>query len=397
MSSSTTIQALSKRDLHNEDDNLDDFQSLLITLPMESTKYSFIGMFLARVLNLKDESLMMDFNTTFKPPANKRPVEVLPHIAVPFDLWLNQDVTIQHVKLKNAVLKEVNSMLQSYAEMLKTKKLFLLDEHTLLSLEKRINDYRLLDFVKQELELRFDSLREDDEYEHEDVGTMASLKRSTVLELIMLQRPVSTASSINRISTFSRDLMVGKRKFSFLGQHHSPTLPVVDDARRASLLPTTPVQTLPVLQQLPQFGMTKDGLPHSFLSKSKFYNKIKKRRELYSLIASTPTSISSGASNPSRRKSSTYDPHDSSGNNFKSVIQVTHLQRIENQRDKQEYYYQAKLLDLKTHFFLGYIGRSGSRANLLRIMEFIKNYVFKFIVVDIAHMIIDYGHRKAGN
>lgn len=403
----STLQPVCRSERKDDLDpiTVDAFQALLLSMPLESSKYAFISMFLARMLNVPNDKAIVDAATS--PPSTTQsargtPAEILPQVAVPLDLWLRPDVSILNLKLKVAILREVNSVLLGYAESLQTNELFLLDEIALMSLEKRISDCNLLDFNRLEPQRGFDGIREDDEYELDDaIGPMPPLKRSTVgtdtmlLPQSALTRPLSTASSINRISTLSRDLMGGKRKFSFLGQHHSPTLPAAEDQRRASYHPTTPNRTLPVLQPLPQFG---NGNSNGFLSKSKLYNKIKKRRELYSLIGSTPTSVSSSASQPSfRRKSSAYDMHEAANGSAKPVDEASAFQLIENQRDKHEYYVQAQMLGEKSNFFIGYIGRSGSRANLLRIMEFIKNYVFKFITVDMAHMIIDYGHRRAGH
>ncbi|SGZ50766.1 CIC11C00000001634 [Sungouiella intermedia] len=390
--------------------NLDDFKSLHVSTPIESTKFAFISMLLSRVLNLKSDTLLLECSTT-EPPAllrNKPSPELLPQIAMPPDLWLIPELVIRNAVLKAAILREVNTLLLLYIESLQTNELFLLDDALIASLEKRIADSNLAVFAyKHEPEPLFDSLHEVEEFEENDTTEEYSvfLRRSVSgnHELMMSKassRPMSTTSSKNlhRLSSFSREFVANKRKFSsFLGQH------TLSEEDRLTLLPTTPLQNLPVLNPLPQLPTPtphKDGSGAQALAnglfKSRIYSKIKKRRELANSVVSTTTSLSSINSSPSLRRKS------NAGNAFeadfttpgKTSPPLNEMQRIENQRRKHEYYLQTKMFGELSNVLTGFLGKSGLRANLMPLMDFIKNSVFRFILVDICQMIVDYGHFK---
>lgn len=391
----------------DDDFIFDKFLSLQVSVPLESTKYAFIGMLLERMLNLKDEGVILDGNAQKRETNGKKqkPVEILPQVAVPSNLWLQNEIGVKNVKVKNTLLKEINTMLLQYVDVLKTNDRFLIDETTLIYYEKIVTAYNFLEFARHEQ--RFDPLIEDEEDEHEYAELVASgrtrLVHATELPINPISttssRPVSTASrSLNRISTLSREFLHLKRKRSFLGTSQS-TEQTDEELKAPISQPSTPQQrVLPVLLSAPQFY--KDpfalSLANGILSKSRIYNKMIKKRELYSLASSTfsaPTSISSVNSNASlRRKSNPYELNDKLQ---QTLLPLSAVQRIENQKDKHEYYIQARGLAANTNALVGYLGKPGSRAMLIRLMEFIKNSVFKFIIIDISLMIIDYGHLKA--
>lgn len=386
--------------------NLDDFKLLNLSVSLESTKYAFISMLLSRVLNLKSEALLLDPQATEQGPKQKvaRPVELLPLVAVPNDLWLVQEITIRNSQTKTSILREVNALVLLYVEALKENKLHLIDEPLLLSLEKRITEFNFTDFNnKLDIEHGFDALNEAEEYEESTIDENYSVfsRRSIIGMPDARPRPMSTASSknINRLSTMSSTFGVNKRKFSILGQ---PSLPVAEEERHP-LQPTTPTKTLPIMNALPRFSnghrelnFSAHSIASGILSKTKIYSKMKKRRELANLVVSTATTLSSVSSAPSyRRQSTQYDGDLKSPARFNNT-QVSAVQKAENQRSKHEYYLQTKILGELTKSLVGYLGKSGLRGNLMRLLEFIKNYVFKFILVDICHMIVDYGHHKLG-
>lgn len=463
--------------------SLDDFALLQIAVPLESSKYSFIPMFLGRVLNLENDLLLLDLSPQKTKP--KRPVEVLPQVLVPLDLWLIQDIGIRQLRLKTAILREVNSLLLLYAEQLRADRVFLIDDAALAAVERRVVENRLIDFSGRDASPeRFDALSEADELddtpdEQADEEYLLFLHRSTADAPDTLSRastrPASASGSLHRILTFLRELVGSKRKFTFLtlSSHeerlqkspvslptmaHSPafnsqtnssvispsngsingslhtannsnsdtmrsghenghggnpygSLGVRDghsyssrdvsstqgihnnNHRTLVLLPTTalPVMpttqrahTLPLLHAAPPMPAPKEllhGLASGFLAKSRIYSRMKKRRELGQLVASTATSVSA-ASTPSQRIRQ------------EEQNQLTASQRAENQRGKHEYYLQTKLLAELTQVLVGYLGKSGVRASLVRLMEFIKNSVFKFILVDMCQMVLDYGHNQ---
>lgn len=385
---------------------LEDFKSLHLSVPLESTKYAFISMFLRRVLNLRSHMLIQetaDLKAQISSRA-KHPVEILPQVTVPSDLWLVHDIVIRNISVKTTILHEVNTLLLLYVDSLQTNELFLIDEFLLLSLEKRINDQNLGDFNnKQDPEPYFNSLNEEEEYEENaDEDESVFLRRTVtgVSDLILSRAtslPLSTTSSKNgnRLSNFSRELVANKRKFSFLSL---PPLPVATEEKQL-LQSTKPVQTLPELNALTQLSpgqkdtFSAHSIANGLLSKSRIYNKMKKRRELANLVASAPNSITSASSDPLSRGKS--NPHELDAKiSFNTAFQLSAAHRAENQRRKHEYYLQTKILGELTQILVGFFGKSGLRANLIRLMEFIKDSVFKFILVDICHMLVEYGHHK---
>lgn len=398
-----------------DDYDLDKFLSLLVSVPIESTKYAFIGMFLKRILNLKDESVILDANAYERKPDSSRkkrkPVEILPQIAVPPKLWLQHDIVVKNMKIKSSLLKEINSMLLEHVELLRSNAMFLIDETSLSYYEKILVAYNFLEFGRNHN--RFDPLREDDEFEDDDGSSMLSLTRARSLFFPDLNnapfnpasysRPPSIGShkSVNRISTLSRDFLSSKRKQSILG-HLAPALQNSDDERRRLVSQTSmngQLKSQPNLNSSGQFQDEKlkdHSITNSILSKSKIYNRIKKRRELYSLVSSalsTPISVTSVNSSPSFRRTS--GVYDGEGRSHHLYSPLSASQRIENQKDKHEYYVQVRRLAENTNALVGHLGQPGSRAMFIRLMEFIKNSVFKFIIIDVSLMIIEFGHLKA--
>lgn len=375
--------------------NLDEFQGLLLSVPIESTKYSFISMFIGRVLNLANDLDILDPAAVLR-VAGKPPVEILPQIAVPSDLWLRGDVAIRAAKVKTAILKDVNLMLQQYLDALQSESFFLIDDDNIRMFEKRIADYNFLDFTLPQLHPNFEPFSEHEELELENGETPKDPLRPES-ELLFPSKPAS-APAPNRLSAISRDIM-GKRKLSFLGHYPqskpgsqpagSPMSPTDDDKSASS--PILPLA--PAFNKFPASSSPKSSPVNGLLFKSKIYNKIKKRRELYSLAYSSTTSLSSANSKSSHRHKSL--PYDSPDMNFpsKHTPQASHAQRIENQRDKHEYYLQARAFAENINKLVAFIGKSGSRANLMRILEFVKDSVFKFMVVDVCHMTLARGVR----
>lgn len=391
--------------LDTESFSLDEFKSLHISTPLEASKYSFISMFLSRALNLSSDTLLLDSAGAdlHNGSRTKLPVELLPHVAVPADLWLVHDIVIRALLVKIPILREVNALLLLYAESLRTGELFLIDEALLVHLENQIVHNHLFDYTIHDPEPPFESLAEVEEFEeHPDEESSVFLRRSVSLSSGMpglsraSSRSVSNShKSFNRISSFSRELVGNKRKTSLISL--PPSLPVAKE--EPSISPGSSPLGLPVLPTTPQFSsshrdsnFSAHSIASGLLSKSRIYNMMKKRRELANLVTSLPASVSSANSTPSTKRKS--HPYDTDSKNGLRVSRLTAVQKAENQRQKHEYYLQVKMLGELTHTLVGFLGKSGLRANLMRLMEFIKNCVFKFILVDICHMIVDYGHYK---
>lgn len=371
---------------------------------LKQLKYAFMSMLLLRVLNLEDEqTIVLGTALEMAKLAQKSPPEILPQIAVPPTLWLQEDVVLHELKIKVALLREINGMLQKNVQSLLSEELFLLDDTTLMYYEKLLNAYDFLKFNKPAP--LFDAFREDDEYEdYDDDSSMSAypsymdtnLGRTSISELARpgsFARLVSSGSYKSRMSTLSKDF----RKLSFLklngheDKEDTPPLPILPiSAPQRSMLATAFSR---------DSQGSRDSLLHNhrdqlnaLLSKSKFYNKLRRRDSTasYSSAVSTPTSVTSNASNPSTRRKS------SLGFGDKKLRQrLTESQKQENQRNKLDYYVQVKELEENTKQLVGFLAKPGSRASLVRLMDFVKNNVFRLVLIDVSSMIVEYTHLKA--
>lgn len=82
---------------------------------LKQLKYAFMSMLLLRVLNLEDEqTIVLGTALEMAKLAQKSPPEILPQIAVPPTLWLQEDVVLHELKIKVALLREINGMLQKF-------------------------------------------------------------------------------------------------------------------------------------------------------------------------------------------------------------------------------------------------------------------------------------------
>ncbi|KAF3991870.1 hypothetical protein FT663_01998 [Candidozyma haemuli var. vulneris] len=363
-----------------------------------------MSMLLLRVLNLEDEQAMVGASAAAKAKLDEaEPPEVLPQITVPSTLWLQEDVVLAESKIKVALLREINSMLQKNVSTLQSEELFLLDDTTLMYYEKLLTAYDFLKFNRPAPS--FDALREDDEYEEYDDASSVSVypshpdsisRRTSASELA---RPGSSARSLSsgsyksRMSTLSRDF----RKLSFLGLNGHPESP---SHEKEDVSPPSPISPLSAPQRsfsASTFQPASSSHPHrdqlnALLSKSKFYNKLRRRDSAasYSSALSTPTSMTSNTSASSVRRKS------SQGFTEKQPKKrLSDAQKQENQRSKLEYYVQVRELAENTKILVSFLGKPGSRASLVRLMDFVKNNVFRLVLIDISSMIVEYAHLKA--
>ncbi|KAM9888666.1 hypothetical protein OXX69_013015, partial [Metschnikowia pulcherrima] len=85
-------------------------QALSLSATFENTKYSFMSMFISRVLNLRDENQIS--NPTLDASTKRSPnAEILPQITIPQDLWQASEISIKNVKEKTEALEAANAIL----------------------------------------------------------------------------------------------------------------------------------------------------------------------------------------------------------------------------------------------------------------------------------------------
>ena len=319
--------------------------------------------------------------------------ELLPNILFPKDIWLMDIISIKDVQIKTSILMEIVKMMNTE----------LLGEKDLSSIETSMNYYvkLLMAYKVYDVPVRVSSVYTPPDFslkEEDDEDPLAVLKPTATYNSTHSQ----SAPNINqllpkRISGASRerDLLNSskKRLLTFLG-HDSWSSSYSDVS-------------------------VNDEKP-SFMTKSRIYNKLKKHRDLSSSINSNSSAsllsnrssvvtTSSVNSNKSRRRASSTAPSDLNESRLSASRQIvpqavilTQEQRFENRKYKHEYYIQlCSLLDVcnKMVSFLNHNETHSSNvlissSKLITFMDFIKTKVWKFIVIDIFQMILDYAKLK---
>lgn len=318
--------------------------------------------------------------------------ELLPNIVFPEDIWLMDIISIKDIQIKTSILMEIIKMINTE----------LLGEKDLSSIETSMNYYvkLLMAYKVYDVPVRVSSVytppdfslkEEDDEDSHTVLKPTATYNSTHSQSAPNINQPL--AKRISGISR-ERDLLNSskKRLLTFLGHDSSSSYSDVS---------------------------VNDEKP-SFMTKSRIYNKLKKHRDLSSSINSNSSAsllsnrssvmtTSSVNSNNTRRRASSTAPTDINESRLLASRQIvppavvlTLEQRIENRKYKHEYYIQlCSLLDVcnKMISFLNHNETHSSNvlissSKLVKLMEFIKTKVWKFIVIDISQMILDYAKLK---
>lgn len=321
---------------------------------------------------------------------------------MPSDLWLQPQICIPSISLKISVLKEVNTLLRESLEAIQTGELPPFNEASITLLERQIKTSNLLEFPRldSEAEMRFDSLNEADEDQTslEEESPVSEKRHTPILDLrsFSLSSNASSLKSSNRtrMSSFSRDLKTSTRKFSFLALPNSKIGPP-DDESRMHTPPQTPPLTLPISATTSGLNSSLRDSSHSLanglLAKSRLYSKIKKRRELAALATSSTTSTAVATpTTPSMRRASAPELPDAR----RGSSQISLSRQFDSQKDKHEYYCLLRSLATYTREILKFLNQRNPKSSLVQLMEFIKTIVFKFVIIDVTHMIIDYGHLR---
>ncbi|CUM48930.1 uncharacterized protein AC631_03146 [Debaryomyces fabryi] len=381
------------------------FQSLSLSIPVDTAKYKKMYLFLSKVLNVSDENVILETEEQGRQYIlNKEPIEVLSRVYLPHDTWLKGEVTIKDIKIKSNMLLEINNMIEK--ELPRTiDEVVQIDDNVLNYYEKLLTAFKVYEIPCNDTESRHnsidDSLREEEEEEDTSIYDSNEISRT--------QTNVSTASLKTRLSIFNgyssrrnSSMSTKKRILSNAGQAN-------DNDVNSMLNSSGPIKNE---------EERKQGL-NNILAKSRIYNKLKKHRLTGSVTSnisspsSTPysnrnsigTTMTNNSYNSKRRGSSSLaSPEITEGRilNIPSPkenqpIILTSVQKLENQRDKFEYYSQMKRLKFLTRRVIKHLDHSQESYDLVKILEFVNKCVVKFIFIDISQMIILYGQRKAYN
>ncbi|KAI5965117.1 hypothetical protein KGF57_000910 [Candida theae] len=489
-------------------------------------KMSSVCRFLDQLVNLKDahsiiqnpkdfsfyKSLEQEYklNTHCEPKHDSHDdafSSVAAHLAIPFDLWLRDEICIKDINVKVTMLKEINGMInaelkdmsnQSTLEVTLNYYSKLLTAYNFYEIPARNTTYKQLTSNDHDQNYKFhDSINEELEVNKHRVSS------ATDFDFGSLEKPYfhnsnnsssevnsnsnSNSNSNNHNSNNSRASISSnssrKRFSSFLnggnsnkeGANVSTSPPEQRDAshRRSQLsTPTTPPQ--PQFKNFsttstpstsfsyhqhqhqsdrsptPKSRLSEDanGTPNSLnsgvnsiLSKSRLYNRIKRNRESGSSVnsnlshqsnSSNRNSVTTNASGSSRRKSSvtnvkhlfggagstsgnaslagdvssfdssrTLMPPDSLYSN--EYVVLTKQEKLENSKEKHEYYRQVEELVKQSRWVLSILfnssGPSSDKDNskLEKLIDFITSKVFQFILIDAITMILTYCDLKCCN
>lgn len=379
------------------------FQSLSLSIPVDTAKYKKMYLFLSKVLNVSDENVILESEEQGRQYIlNKEPIEVLSRVYLPHDTWLKGEVTIKDIKIKSNMLLEINNMIEN--ELPRTiDDVVQIDDNVLNYYEKLLTAFKVYEIPSQEAESRHnsigDSLREEEEDDDTSIYDSNDISR--------IQTNVSTASLKTRLSIFngyssrrSSSISAKKRILSNVGPSNDNDVNSISNGSKKNE------------------EERKQGI-NNILAKSRIYNKLKKHRltgpvtSNISSPSSTPysnrnsvgTTMTNSSYNSKRRGSSTFaSPEITEGRilNIPSPMEnqpiiLTSIQKQENQKDKFEYYSQMKRLKFLTRRVIKHLDHSQESYDLVKILEFVNKFVVKFIFIDISQMIILYGQRKAYN
>lgn len=424
------------------------FQSLSLSIPLDPSQFDYIKQFIQRLLNVEDVDRISNpepITTTYHDKSH----EILPDICFPNDIWLRDNITIRDIKLKVTMLNEVVAMLKN--ECLRFNEP--VDDTTLLYYQKVLVAYKLYDTptkphyssdlandfsVKEEVE------EDNEEYQidegrslnrtHSNGSSVASLRthmsffshsstnlngnsssnsNGNAINFNTLNGNQPSNISSKRGSTGSKENgMTRKRFLSFIGNNHQ------SNGNASTAQPTTMAYVIdpnaPV-EEVSEEEQKKQQALNGILSKSRIYNKIKKNRELSSSVNSnvsipslayssrnsvSTTATASSNVSKSRRSSNITSPDNSelkhaSFNPIPIFATYSLTQRQENQKQKYEYYNQVTQLLKIIEQILHHLRLDHKDAKAFKLMDFIKRFIFKFIVFDASEMVVTYGEIEA--
>ncbi|CUM52290.1 unnamed protein product [Debaryomyces tyrocola] len=382
------------------------FQSLSLSIPVDTAKYKKMYLFLSKVLNVSDENVILQTEEQGRHfIMNREPIEVLNRVYLPHDTWLKGEVTIKDIKIKSNMLLEINNMIEK--ELPGTiDQVVQIDDTIINYYQKLLTAFKVYEVPCQQDESRHDSI--GDSLKEEDDEDEASLYDSN--DISRTQTNISTASLKTRFSIFNgyssrrNSSMSTKNRVLSTGGQSTDT----NDAN-GIIYPNGTVKNE---------EERKQGL-NNILTKSRIYNKLKKHRLTgsvtsnisspsntpYSNRNSVSTTVTNNSYNSRRRGSSSFASPEITEGRILAIPSpkvdqlpiLTAIQRQENQRDKFEYYSQMKRLKFLTRRVIKHLDHSQESYDLVKILEFVNKYVVKFIFIDISQMIILYGQRKAYN
>lgn len=391
------------------------FQRLTLANPPDYNKYSVIVNFLLTVLNLNSSVLngtndIDEFNFGSKQ-------ELLPNIAFPPDTWLRDSIVIKDCKIKSSILGGIITWLSQEVENDQE-----LDEARLSHFETLLIAYNIYEVPnKSSNESIYPpptvSLNEEDENDEETLADSYKSDKSSdqqSLQASSIYTRTSLPSQLKRMSSFSREIISSRKRLSTLLGHDNS-----DGTLSAALGVSFGAKISPRHSrsqwQVDMAEHNKQALI-SLVSKTKIYSKLSKKRESSSSNNSrnsvqTQSNRSSVLTNnlvATRSSSSSFGrtlalPSTDSINESRLPGQFqisTADQKKENRKLKFDYYAQLyKFLQITDLILKNLQGDRADYNKSIRLLEFIKKKIFKFVVIDVSQMVLDYavlGRKQTG-
>ncbi|CCG24995.1 hypothetical protein CORT_0G03180 [Candida orthopsilosis Co 90-125] len=509
-------------------------------------KMSSICLFFDQVINLNNSETILQKSKDFqfyktlqqeydlKPHAREAGkvndelfTSIGPHLAIPFDLWLRDEICIKDIKVKITMLKEINGMVDAELKDVTNQSSFevtlnyygkLLTAYNFYEVPMRNSAYKQLtgsasasrngngsgngnsgsfhDQIDEELEFNRDRMsnsspdfdfgylekpfyRSHSNQSNDSQSNAHHNKRTSTSSISSKKRfssfltggSGSNHRDGSNVSSSSPDLRDGSHRRS---QFSTPTTPPQPQFKQF-LTSTPPSSSHHYLQQqdgspTPKSHLYEDsnGTPtssnnnsmsvNSILSKSRLYNRMKRNRESGSSVntntshqsypsnrSSVATTASGGgggavtSSGGSRRRSSvtnvkhlfgggnnsgsgsgngngngsgsgdvssfdssrTLMPVDSYPQSTENIV-LTKEEKLENCKDKHEYYIQVDQLVKESRRILHILFNSSDSSikentKLGKLVDFVTTKVFKFVLIDLVSMILTYCDLKCCN
>ncbi|CAH2350682.1 hypothetical protein CLIB1423_02S02718 [[Candida] railenensis] len=462
------------------------FQSLSLSIPIDTAKYQYICQFLERVLSLKDErSILID--TSEGVNLKLGCVELLPNVSFPLDAWVNDQIVVRDIRIKNSLLNEINSLIEKEVANTQSGTPVRIDGNVISYYEKLLVAYRFLEAPIMQVNssptnstsYRTDyPLREEEDEENDDVviartisnqsstnslsktyhslfGNGNSANTNSIISGPTLNHNSSIANgtSLNGNNNISNGNALNNNNGNNINSHNTGNNNMNNNSSNNSghrLTFTRKKRFSTLLGQSAQASDTnlneqngyyedeekKHQNLNGLLAKSRIYNKLKKNRDSSASstsVISNPTSLSHSNRNSiattmtssTKRRGSIQTPEmliesrssviygGSSGgaggvgmsasggytsasrhSSIYSIPGLTPSQRQDIQKSKFDYYVQLKKLLRLTKQVLAVINDSFESRDMLNLVEFIKRYVMKFIVIDMNEILLEYVEHK---
>lgn len=414
------------------------FESLQLSIPIDVSQFDYIKEFLINFLNLEDPTKILQSEDVSGKYYNVDVTkEILPGITLPNDIWLRSNINVRDIKVKISILTEINSMIEK--ELEKTDEI--LDDTVLLYYKKLLMAYKFYETPKRNSFRHYsiDSLKEEEEEETDEytVDENKSLNRTVSNQSsttsLRTHHSYFSHSSNNNVSSHSnqsnnfnynnlnsssgkrnsssRENILSRKRFSSLMGNQSqsqsqsqpqPTSQITSPISGTFNLNSNGGQVfnLEYEDEEPEEDHRKSF--NSILSKSKLYSRMMKNRELSSSMNSNSsnrnsisTTATTNSNNSKLKRNSITDEKHHSNQSLPMFVNYSLNQRQEIQKNKFEYFIQTKQLLLLITRILNNLTTDSRNNKLFKLMDFIKRFIFKFIVLDASELVNTYGDVEA--